>query len=531
MFLWLQDWIDETRRIKRAVDAAMVGWQRERQAAAHRMRKQLRYTRLHLEGLEDRVLMNNDLLIWKPPVGGGNKASIAANWFDVDLNKQGVTAPTYSNQVWLDAAWSNAPIIWDVNTYPQGNPTSFPVSLISLKYGYKAQQTIDAGVALQSALGMGVDSTSTVNIKFNSSNSSFWQTGGNNEWLNFNLTSGAGTTVFNAVNISGGSLTIGTNSGLTETSQVGINVNPAGTLIFGTPQAGTLSTLTLQNGTGYPSADGGTVYLYGATTAGTSATFVNGDGGGNLATGSEELTAETSGSSTGVIYYVGTGVTSGNLIRDNLNVPVWADGGIFSANGGGTYGFYTPTGSSGSILAVSGFTQDTQKYSVYASGDANGNAGTVQLSGDILLQVNNDLDIVNNAFLQTGDNTGIIITDPGQLIVGAGGTINIWYGTGPGGVYQFGALTINGNLSMSGTYDAAVGVDSNDNAVSVILYVTGTETWYTGTSFIQPFEVGTENTGFWTINTAGSISIQTGEIKHSSGWYYTAGNTALTVWN
>lgn len=400
-----------------------------------------------------------------------------------------------------------------------------------LKGGYTEEQTVNTGVSVQSALGIGENgTTNTIDINFAGAGSSFWQTGGNDVWLGFNLTSAAAQPYqFNGFGISGGSLTISANSGLIETSEVGIEVYSNATLNMGTTQTGALSSLQLQNGTGYIGVYGGTMNLFGSISAGSPATFVIGDGAGDKAQGSEEIVAAASGSTRGTVSYGGNSST-GNQLVDYLYVPVWANGGTFSASGGGTLSTrYNQGGSTGSILTIYGSTQDTQNDSVYASQDANSNAGTVMLTGNITLNANSNTDIGKNGWLQTEDNTDITVK--GNLTVAIGGTIYPYYGTGQGGKFQFGILNVTGNLDMAGTYDAAVGI-VNDVAMGVLLQVSGTETWYTQWSFIQPFEVGSTQKAQWTITTASTIAVQTGTIKHTSGWNYQIyyGNT-VTVNN
>lgn len=517
----------------------MLRWQRERQAAAHRRVELRRFVRPRIEILPDRILPSTDVLVWNN-LGGDNKASNPANWWDEKQNKQGVTAPTNGNTIWLNPNFSynginrgsNAPITWDFLNSPPlpQNPAVLAVSDILLSNGYNAVQTIKDGITLQSALGMGVnDANSVININFAGTGSSFWQTGGNNVWQSFNLTSAvAQPDKFNGFAISGGSVTISSSFGLTQTSQVGIEVYSSAALNLGTTQTGALSTLTLQNGTGWIGAYGGTVNLFGTINSKQSATFVQGDGGGGkLAQGSEEIVAAASGSTRGTVSYQGTSSTV-NSLQDYLWVPVWANGGNFFASGGGTFSTrYTNNGSKGSVLDILGSTQDSNNAGVYASGDANGNYGLVQLSGNVYLAANNGINIGNNGFLQTGDNTDINIS---SLIVGVGGTIQPWYGS-PGGAWQFDVRTINGNFTMSGTYNAAVGYDIANNAVSVLVQVTGSETWFTGSSFIQPFQVSGSKTGPWTISTAQSITVNTPPINHSGGWSYNYNATSLWVWD
>lgn len=547
MFQWLESWFEEPMRLKRSMDAAMVRWQRERQAAASRLREQRRYVCPRLERLEDLVLLNSDVLVWNPPAGGDNNASNGANWWDLSLGETWNMAnggqdvpPTLSNTIWLDNSLGdhgqNAPIIWDKNLEPnqQGQqPTYFGVSNILVKNGYDAQQTVNDGVSVESALGIGVSGLgSDVNIKFGTG-SSFWQTGGNDVWLNFNLTSPvAQPDKFNGFGISGGSLTISANPGLTETSQVGIEAYQYAGIYMGNQQTGALSTLTLQNGTGYIGAYGGSVLMYGSVGAGATSTIVQGDGAGNSAQGSEEIVAQTTNGYVGSVGYQGSGVNAGNPPVDTLKVPVWANGGSFMVNGGGG------GSTKGSTLQIQGQTNDTNNKNVYANQNSNGTVGVVLLQGNATLNTNSqDMEIGNGGYLKTYDTTACTVVD-NNLMVDSGGAITVYYSTGGLNGFQFGTLNIQGNLQMAGTYNATIGSTSQGWA-GTMLNVSGQENWNAATDGLFVHDLSSTFPGQLSSVSVGTYGSVTGKIGNVSGdtqgmpalhWYYSFSSGNLDVW-
>lgn len=80
MFQWLQWWIEDTMWIKEWIEEAMLRWQRERQAVAHRRSERNRQMRPQLEILTDRIVPAPVVvdMYWDPT--SGNNANAAANW-------------------------------------------------------------------------------------------------------------------------------------------------------------------------------------------------------------------------------------------------------------------------------------------------------------------------------------------------------------------------------------------------------------------------------------------------------------------
>lgn len=522
------------------------------------------FVRLRLEGLEDRLLLNSDVLVWNPGIGNNGivqdyNASNGTNWWDYSFGKpwsqmQG-GPPTIENFIWLvndnlDHG-ANAPITWDKNLEPNQpgqTPTHLGVALILLKGGYNQQQTINPGVSLQSAQGMSDDTKSTINIYFSANNSSFWQTGGSATWTNFKLINGAGNAVFTGFGIDGGSLYLSNNSGQTEISQVGMEVYPTADIVFGDSQLGTLSTLYLQNGTGYVAAYGGSILLYGS---GGGSDFVQGDGSNNYAVGSEELWASGFNGAVGSIFYAGKSIPQSlgrSLItQDTVSVPLIVNsGGALYLHGGGAFSSVNDgTGNYGSELKVYGQTNDSYGYSVYVSNNVAGQSSEMTMDGNLTLYTASDIDVVGpGATLATTDDTDVYLQVNNTAVLGIGSNLQIYGSIGNPNTYPYlmGTLTIWGNLYMNGTYSPVIGysgVEPFGAAWATVLNVSGNETWGSNSwiyvTALGP-NIGSNSFVAWTVITCdGTVTGQLGGISgnlHGSNtsWHWDYDGSNLIVW-
>ncbi len=408
----------------------------------------------HLEVLEERVLLNNDLLIWNPSQGDGTLlASHAANWWDDTQHAQGVEAAGIGNgegcQVWLSSAKSNSDITWD---------ESVVVNNILLTggggagggSGYNAQQTVNAGVTITATDGIGMSgASSSLNVRLTDAQSGIDITGGIDLWTNF-VISGAGNIQF-----LGEQLTIGSNSNYTQCLESSLSIGNGGTVIdqgqctFNFGDASRNLSITINSQSNF--------LLYGGNNTNT---LINcGSGcyfdvnGGTFAYTNEGATADI--------------IDAGIYVHNSGALTVGSNG--LGDGGLEVYGIYTD---SNNVTA-----------SVYMRG------GTVQLSGGAGL---NCID----GYYQSGGTLETTDTTRPWLQVGAIGNLGLMTIAGGSlalaqtpGNNQYGSLTIVcGQLDFSGTYDAKINAGKNGECDSLI--VSGVLNINNGSS-LEVFVVGT----------------------------------------
>lgn len=424
-----------------------------------------------LEVLEDRVLLNNDVLIWNPGSGDGTQlASHAANWWDQTQLAQGVEAPGIGNgvgaQAWLSSAKSNSDITWD---------QSIVVDTILLTGGggaqggggYNAQQTINSGVTVTASEGVGMSgSLSSLNVKLSDAQSKLVSDGGVNLWTNF-LFSGAGTVVFDG----GSQITIGTDSDLVQSFDTLVNLEGGSVmldkgmcaLVFGTANKNLSILINPQS----------SFQLYGGS-----------NNTNNL------ITSNSSGN-----YF---DVNGGTFSYDNEGAALDViDVGILIEQSGA---LMVGSGGSGKgALQVDG-SYTTANPAVTAS--VYMTSGTVQLSGGCGLNCTNDY-YQSTGTLETTDSLAEWVQDGTTANLGtmtiAGGSLAI---AQTPGMNQFGSLQIYCRvLDFSGAYDPKINAGTNGQCDS--LSVSGTLNINPGSS-LEVFVVGTldpakKGTLNWTI--------------------------------
>lgn len=426
-----------------------------------------------LEVLESRVLLNNDVLIWNP-TDGTSLASHAANWYDQTQGRQGVEAPGIGDgvgaQVWLSSYKSNTPITWDESV------TVFDILLTGGGGaggggGYTALQTINSGVVITASNGVDTSGNPSLNVRLVDSGSELDSAGGSNQWTNFSI-SGLGTLV-----ISGGSVTIGNNSGYSENFGSDVIVENGGSMIdnsqslcgFGNQNSNLFFRIDSQSSFDLASGPNSTNNLINSST---SNNYFDVNGG--------TFAYNYNANSGGTTDYIGAGIVVEN-------------GGVLSVAGGGS----APGG--GDWLTFDGTYTDPNTQitsSAYVTG------GSVQLSGYGTLQCTHDY-YQSGGTLESMDASAVTLQDGAT---GSLGTLNIVGGdvmiAQDPSQTLYGTLTINCNtLNFSGTY--APKVNAGTSGQSDTLIVNGTLNLNAGSTLsvvvignLDPAKKGTET---WTI--------------------------------
>lgn len=449
-----------------------------------------------LEALEDRLLLDNDLLIWNPK-DGTNLASHAANWYDASKQLQGVEAPGFQQNggqgVWLDTYYSNAPIVWDQNVTLAGLTLTGGAGA-QPGPGYTGLQTINAGVSvyINGGIGWSGSPLGQLNIEFLGMNSGansanlydLAQT--TNVWRSFNLTVGAGSNLLNDNVFIAGQVQMDYQSGDTQTTQVPISVT-SGALYLQPNVAGNYSTLTLQNGATLNAT--GSDSAIAMNDLGSSMTFVQGDGWNNVAILGEFV---------GAYYNAEISVNIGNGCFDSCLVPVANFGAGFYLNG---------PGSSNNSFSISGSMPQPAypSCSYYAEAESNAGAYTYLIGGaNLVLSYGYFQDDATGkpypSVLKTGDDLAESITaNNNGIYIGNNTSVSI----DPGDPNGFGTLNCMGNVNMKGNLDLWLNGQTGQHAD---WSVSGAMYWTVGSSITVYIIGGLTQSWTWgVIQTSGGI--------------------------
>ncbi len=430
---------------------------------------------------------SGDTYIWDPPpfypnpsgsgsLPGDLYASDARNWLkNNNAQLYGGTIPGNSSTdtAMLSGDFTDQPIEWDYDAV---------FSTLEVQDDYNAWQTIDDGMELtgvDGGLSLSEDPGTPSGFvakqaaqpmagagptQLNQTLKSNVKVDGDQGITNWNLTTSGGN--FQYI-INGGTTSLGSASGYTDSIGATITINAGATLLeySFSPIEFTAANVPININTG------GTMTVYYSYDTGSTILDNGGQAGDYLNVNGGTLT------------YKGS---SGK--KDKFIEPVLVQK-------GGTFTVTSISNSSGGYLTVAGQTAQTQKYSVYMSG------GNVNLSTEATLECDDDYKQTSGT-LQTTDVTECTLQD----LAGANGTAVIAGGNLTiNGQNSSGQLDVKGNLDFAGQF--LVGIQGNNSGKQGVLNVIGTMNQLAGNSLSVGVN-GQLGNGTWPIlYTTGNINI------------------------